>query len=369
MVTGHCKHGEFSLETGCPECSAAFLRNGYYKVEGKTAAPKTELPIVKVRYYTGGAYDELSNREYTYRSAMPLAVGDVVMVPVRDTTTKAQVSAVDVPESEVAAFKDKLKIIPADLKTVLEEAGATVTEVVLKPTLFPDPNAWKTGEEEVRTVEPEMKPIVALVPINPETDTAVLALYAEGVKLRDYAVNRVILVNADLTPATDDLVLIAKLLKAIKAKEAEYTTPLKTLLDKARDAFKAFNAPLEEAKTLNRDKVDAYNTEVNRRRAEVAQLEADAIDLARRQEALTGEHTVNLAPVAAPEAAPAKVITSQGSSGYSDHWIWEEVDFKLVPDEFKMLDAAKIGKVVRAGLHTIPGLKIENKPVLVINTR
>jgi len=68
--------------------------------------------IVKVQYYSETT-EELSPREYTYYSADPLKVGDIVIVPVRDTTGKAKVSAIDVTESEIAAFRDKVKTIPA----------------------------------------------------------------------------------------------------------------------------------------------------------------------------------------------------------------------------------------------------------------
>lgn len=98
----------------------------------------------------------------------------------------------------------------------------------------------------------------AAIMIAPEKDASVLALYGEGVKLRDYARDRVIAIDADLTPATDDLVLIAKLLKAIKAKEAEYCKPIKEHLDRVQTAFKEFNTPLVEANTLNREKITAY---------------------------------------------------------------------------------------------------------------
>ena len=71
MTMGTCqKHGEFILTKGCLECLAV----------------KTN--IVKVRYYSE-TVDELSNREYTYFAEDPLQVGDVITVPVRDTTAKA----------------------------------------------------------------------------------------------------------------------------------------------------------------------------------------------------------------------------------------------------------------------------------------
>jgi hypothetical protein len=71
-----------------------------------------ERHLVKVRYIDEGT-GQATGREYTYFSEEQLDVGDFVTVPVKDTIGKAQVTAVDVPESEIAAFKDKVKTIPA----------------------------------------------------------------------------------------------------------------------------------------------------------------------------------------------------------------------------------------------------------------
>lgn len=69
------------------------------------------MQIVKVRYLM--VDDELSTREYTYYSEDALQVGDIVTVPVRDTTARAKVMSVDVPESELASFLLSLALTPA----------------------------------------------------------------------------------------------------------------------------------------------------------------------------------------------------------------------------------------------------------------
>ncbi|MDL2214439.1 hypothetical protein LJB76_02620 [Clostridia bacterium OttesenSCG-928-O13] len=67
------------------------------------------MDIVKVQYrIKDGSY---GSREYSYFSAIPLEVGDEVMVPVRDKTGAARVSAINVPESEIADFADRVKTI------------------------------------------------------------------------------------------------------------------------------------------------------------------------------------------------------------------------------------------------------------------
>ena len=113
MTTGHCKHGEFNLMAGCKACIAEReVAELAEKVKVKLAG---ESNIVKVQYYSETT-GELSPREYTYYSTDRLSVGDIVIVPVRDTTGKAKVGSVDVSVEEIAAFKDRVKTIPAGAK-------------------------------------------------------------------------------------------------------------------------------------------------------------------------------------------------------------------------------------------------------------
>jgi len=108
---GHCRHGEFILTDGCPQCIEE-NRHGTAGIMPEPEAKELISPIVKVQFFSEST-GEISPREYTYFSEAPLKVGDIVSVPVRTSITKAKVSAVDVDESEIAAFKDKVKTIPA----------------------------------------------------------------------------------------------------------------------------------------------------------------------------------------------------------------------------------------------------------------
>jgi len=109
---GTCKHGKFDLLTGCSQCIA----------EREAAMPI----IVKVKYYSETS-GQLSQREYTYYSSQPLLVGDIVMVPTRDTIAKAQVSTIDVPASEIEQYKDKVKTIPAG--SIIPEENDRIPEI------------------------------------------------------------------------------------------------------------------------------------------------------------------------------------------------------------------------------------------------
>jgi len=72
------------------------------------------MRLVKVKFLKLGTP---SGREYTYRSEIPVAVGDIVELPhatpVMGDVPYSQgiVTQIDVPESEIEAFKDRVKTI------------------------------------------------------------------------------------------------------------------------------------------------------------------------------------------------------------------------------------------------------------------
>ncbi len=64
--------------------------------------------IIKVRFTRGG---EPYGREYSYLTNIPVAVDDVVQVETQRGVADVVVTALNVPEEEVAEYKDKLKYI------------------------------------------------------------------------------------------------------------------------------------------------------------------------------------------------------------------------------------------------------------------
>ena len=213
----------------------------------------------------------------------------------------------------------------------------------------------------------------ALINVGAEKDEKVLALYNEGIKLREFALIREIKTNDDLVPATDDLAIIAKLKKAIEEKRREYTDPIRGHLDAVNAAFKEFIEPLTEADTVNRDKIKEYRTEIERKRAEAEAINREKMELARREAELsgTGEFTIDTTPVEAPEEARRRVHTGLGSLGTQRIYKWELVDISQVPKDYLMVNAALIGQVVRSskGSIVIPGIRVYEDEVVRVNTR
>lgn len=213
------------------------------------------------------------------------------------------------------------------------------------------------------------KETTALIKISPELDLTVVALAEEARKLRDHATIRVIATDADLSPVTDDLSIIAKLRKVLSEKKAEYLKPIKAHIDAVNAAFATILAPLEEADLITRSKVKEYRDAAEKRRLEAEEINRQKQELARREAAFsgTGEVTVDTTPVEAPMPV-YRVTTELGTASTMRVKKWELVDFKLVPDDFKTLDSAKITKLVKAG-GTIAGIRVYEEESIRVTTR
>lgn len=80
--------------------------------------------IIKLRFLKSGAP---RGREYTYFTPVEVQVGDVVEMETVRGTAVGMVSQIYVPESEIAAFRDKAKSIIG--KAVPKEEQAETGEV------------------------------------------------------------------------------------------------------------------------------------------------------------------------------------------------------------------------------------------------
>jgi len=269
---------------------------------------------------------------------------------------KAKVSAVDVPESEIASFKDKVKTIPEgsiakeevrpeqeEMEAGLNSEGLTLTGV--------DPNAWRTGGEEIRT-EPE-----TAVALRPFEDYEAHDCFLESERVLEIAKGRAITTLEESKLANGDLALISKLTKLMDDKRKALLTPLKAESDAIRDTYKYLMAPIIEANTVTKGKMLAFDLKQRQLQQAQERLNQQKMATAQAEMELKGELTesVNLVEV---NKAPERVKTEMGTSKVATIWKFEVIDFSLLPDRFKIENATLIGKVVRAGEREIPGVKI-----------
>ncbi len=454
-------HVDFEALDGCPQCiaerradeevnSEENIAKAIDEVQPKSGKPimEQEIPtvfniIVKVRYFSG------TTREYSYFSEEPLAVGDKVNVPLSGRKQKAIVTAIDVPESEIAAFRDRVLTIPvgsklidqgpeedtAKLASAKERAPHIVedTEQFLKggnskvhlcdsctkrkdyPVCCPPGTALEFGngkgndniiqcgkyangpaapcsvplgvenqpeqsveqeplsdEEEARIMaEGPGESIAELAMVGfplPDNDEAVKSLVVQAQGYLHYAQTRVVNDVESAKTAAGDLALIANTKKAIEAKRKEYLDPVNAKAAEIRDFFKELQEPIQEADVITRRKVLDYNAEVERQRVEAERLENESLQLAKDQEALTGEHTVSLEPIDKPAATPQKIRTAVGTTSKSGTWKYKVVNFALLSDEFKIEDSAVL--TARARKHhdkkPLPGIEFYFEPGLTV---
>jgi len=209
----------------------------------------------------------------------------------------------------------------------------------------------------------------ALIQIEPGMNPDVVNLLEQVMSIKEYADKREIAKPEDVEDATNDLSEIQKLKRAIEEKRKEYTDPLNTHLKDVNNAFKLLSEPLEQANQVTRQKVLAYNAEIERKRQEAEAIEREKLELARRENELSGEHTVDLSPVDKPEDTPDRVRTGVGMTSKMTIRKWEVLDITQVPPEYLMVDAAKVTKQVKAGIGAIAGIRIYEEPTLRVSAR
>ena len=345
---GKCEHGEFDLKEGCPQCIA--------KREAGEGQPKTN--IVKVRFSTT---DE-SSKGYTYYSEDRLDVGDSVMVPVRGTVTKGTVIAIDVPESEVEAFKDKVKTIPAHSVRPSEDAEVNSPENIQKRIEAVQP------KEEAK-LSPEV--VETILAKRPGSDMEVIGHFGEALRVLEFAKARVIATVEDVKLTNDDLALISKLKKAMETKRKSLLDPLKAQSDAIRETYTFLMAPVLEAGEIYREKMLAYNAEQDRIRKEQEEINRKRQEAAEQEMRLKGELSESVGLVEVMPEASKKVSTELGSSGQRDNWKWQVEDFALLPDEYKVVDGSMLTAVAKKhhDQKQVPGVRFYNKPIITVRTR
>ena len=93
------------------------------KVDATLPPPVVAEPsnIVSVKFESKQNPGEYGGREYSYRTEAPLAIGEVVTVPVGKGQSRAVVTAVNVPAENVGCDLSLLKMIPAEAQVRADE--------------------------------------------------------------------------------------------------------------------------------------------------------------------------------------------------------------------------------------------------------
>ena len=204
----------------------------------------------------------------------------------------------------------------------------------------------------------------AMIRVSPGTDPAIIALGEEIQRLAAWAEALEVRDPESVRRATEDLVLLAGLKRAIEERRKSYVGPINEHLKAVNDAFKGMSGPLEAADRTTREKVLAYRRELDQKAREAEEINRLREEAARREMALKGELTEPVAYVEESAPLPAHVRTQVGTLGTATIRKWEVEDMTKVPIEYLMVDASKIGRVVRAGIPSIPGIRIWEEETL-----
>ena len=333
-----------------------------------TQEQASQLYIVKVRYYSETT-DSLSDRQYTYFSEDPLIVGDVVTVPVRDTTAKAQVSTIQVPEYEIERFRDKVEVIPAG-SIVQLRAEPEVIERAFLPMNQEVPLTFEVEAAEAEAATPTLRGVMgtAIINIRPQHDQVVQVLHDQAVHMVDDANALIIESSEDMIQAATDLNIIASIKKYIEEKRKEYTQPINEHLAAINTAFKTFTEPIQVADRIVRNKMLVYNAEEARQRQEQEEINRLRMEAAQKEIELTGELSESVDLVEVQPEAPKTVQTDMGSAGQRDVWKYEVTDFAALPDEYKVVDTAMLNSIAKKhhGWKQIPGVRFYSEPGIVV---
>ena len=209
----------------------------------------------------------------------------------------------------------------------------------------------------------------ALIQVRPDGNPQINALYAEGDKLLQFARARVITTIEDAKVATEDLSIIAGFKRRLEEKRKEYVSPINEHVNAINAAFKNFLEPFLQADSITRQKVQAYRAEQERVRLAEEEINRLRTEAAQKEMELKGELTEPVSLVPVSEAPANAYHGALGTLGTARIKKWEVIDLNLVPIEYMMIDAAKVGRVVRAGIPSIPGIRIWEEEVLRITPR
>lgn len=228
-------------------------------------------------------------------------------------------------------------------------------------------NSPKEGEIETETVL-ESETTLAL---RPGEDIEAHGFFEEAQKLLGYATALAITSDEIVKSATNDLSIISTLKKAMDDKRKTLLAPLKAQMDDIRETYNYLMAPVLEADKITRGKILAYRQEQERKRQEAEDIARMEREAAERKAALTGEPVVVPEAVEGPAAAPDRYHAEMGTLGKSLLHKWEVLDFALVPDQYKKIDAGAITNVVKAskGKIVIPGIKVWSEESLRVTTK
>jgi len=155
--------------------------------------------------------------------------------------------------------------------------------------------------------------------------------------------------------ASNYLLKIREVEKAIEAKRLEFTKPINQSLKAINSTFKELSSPLEKARKLLTDKILDWRRKEQER---IAAEEAKRMEEVRKLQS-KGIEVPELPTIEKTEATIGKTQARKV-------WTFMVEDFSKVPDIYKMINNVAVNDAIRNGHRIIQGLKIYQEEILAI---
>lgn len=165
---------------------------------------------------------------------------------------------------------------------------------------------------------------------------------------------------------------VKDLVKSIEKQRKAITDTPRLFVKAIGDFCNTFKKPLESIEGKTRNKLSNYQGQKEFERRKREKADQDKIDeMNKRLQAEAkkeGIESKDLPAVVLPVEKKEVVRTESGASSHvrMDWKFIEVVDFSKVPEEFKILDEKLVNSRIKAGIHVIPGLKIEEVATTVV---
>jgi len=167
--------------------------------------------------------------------------------------------------------------------------------------------------------------------------------------------------ESDLTLASGALTRITKHLKDWEQQRTDIVGPANTFVRKINDMWKRLTEPVKAEEARLRMMMSTFRArESERRRKEYQE------GLKQVEEVFPGGSPIPEVVAPIPTDSLKHVMTQNGTVHYITVRKWEVQDIDKIPREYFILDEARIGKLVKAGLKAIPGIRIWTEQVPVV---
>ena len=167
--------------------------------------------------------------------------------------------------------------------------------------------------------------------------------------------------ESDLTLASEALTRITKHLKEWEQKRVEIVDPANKFVRSINQMWGRLVDPVKAEEARLRTMMSTFRaSESERRRKEYQE------GLKQVEEVFPGGSPIPEVVAPIPVDSLKHVVTQNGTVHYANVRKWEVQDATLISKEYFILDESKIGKLVKAGIESIPGIRIWTEQVPVV---